>query len=59
MDRLLKKQDIAAYFQVSIGKVESMMKTGLPYIKDGANVRFNKTQVDEYLHTKTKAVRDS
>lgn len=59
MQQLLKKQDVADYFQVSIGKVEAMMKTGLPYFKDGANVRFNKQQIDEYIHTKTKAVRNT
>ena len=52
-ERLLKKKDLAEYLQVSMGKVEIMMNTGLPYIKDGRNVRFIKQQVDEYLYSKT------
>jgi excisionase family DNA binding protein len=55
-DRLFKKQDLADYLQVSIGKVDLMMKNGLPFIKDGANVRFIKNQVDEYLYSKTTTV---
>ena len=52
-ERLLKKQDLADYLQVSIGKIEIMMGKGLPYVKDGRNVRFIKQQVDEYLYSKT------
>ena len=55
-DRLFKKKDLADYLQVSIGKVDLMMKSGLPFIKDGANVRFIKNQVDEYLYSKTTTV---
>ena len=52
-DRLYRKKDLADYLQVSIGKVDLMMKNGLPYVKDGGNVRFIKNQVDEYLYSKT------
>jgi len=52
-DKLYRKKDLADYLQVSIGKVDLMMKNGLPYVKDGGNVRFIKNQVDEYLYSKT------
>lgn len=55
-ERLLKKTDLADYLQVSIGKIDIMMGNGLPYVKDGRNVRFIKQQVDEYLYSKTTTV---
>ena len=46
---LLTKHDVAEICQVSIGKVDSMMENGLPYIKNGRTTRFRRLDLDAYL----------
>ena len=51
-NKLLKKREVCEMMNVSIGKVDSMMKNGLPYIKDGRNVRFRLEDINHYLEEK-------
>jgi hypothetical protein len=52
LNKLLKKNDVCDLLGVSIGKLDSMMVNGLPYIKDGRNVRFRVKDIDKYLDKK-------
>lgn len=52
LNKLLKKNDVCDLLGVSIGKLDSMMVNGLPYIKDGRNVRFRVNDIDKYLDEK-------
>ena len=49
IDLLLTKGDVADICQVSIGKVDDMMKNGLPYIKNGKTTRFRRLDLEAYL----------
>tara|TARA_B110000483_G_C18099980_1_gene505429 strand:- start:88 stop:279 length:192 start_codon:yes stop_codon:yes gene_type:complete len=52
MDRkYLNKKGLCEYLGVSIGKVEKMMyDDGLRYVKFGRNVRFDVSDVNEYMN---------
>lgn len=50
---MLRKQDVATLLDVSMGKVDLLMQSGMKYYKFGRNVRFKMDDVQEYLETKT------
>lgn len=50
---MLRKKDVAMLLDVSIGKVDLLMKEGLKYYKFGRNVRFKMNDIQTYLETKT------
>ncbi|MCE2613735.1 excisionase family DNA-binding protein [Flavobacteriaceae bacterium D16] len=47
---IINKKELSNYLGVSIGKIDSLMKSGLPYFKIGRIVRFKKEVVDDYLN---------
>jgi len=49
MSRYLNKKEVCEELGISIGKVELMMKDGLKYVKFGRNVRFNVSDIEEYM----------
>lgn len=51
-NKLLSKQDVTTYLDVSLGMVDKLMKEDLPYIKLGKSVRFRKNDIDNYILNK-------
>ena len=50
-NKYLNKKGLSDYLGVSIGKVEKMMyDDGLRYVKFGRNVRFDVSDVNEYMN---------
>lgn len=52
-DFMLRKKDVAMLLDVSMGKVDILMKEGMKYYKFGRNVRFTLSDVKQYLESKT------
>ena len=52
-DFMLRKKDVAMMLDVSVGKIDALMKEGMKYYKFGRSVRFNISDVKQYLETKT------
>jgi excisionase family DNA binding protein len=52
-DFMLRKKDVAMLLDVSMGKIDLLMKEGMKYYKFGRSVRFSLSDVNEYLETKT------
>jgi len=50
---MIRKKDVAILLDVSMGKVDLLMKEGMKYYKFGRNVRFRISDVKQYLETKT------
>jgi excisionase family DNA binding protein len=50
---MLRKKDVAMMLDVSVGKIDALMKEGMKYYKFGRSVRFNISDVKQYLETKT------
>lgn len=46
---LLTKSDVSEICKVSMGKVDDMMKQGLPYIKHCKTTRFRRLDLEQYL----------
>ena len=54
MKEYLNKKELGEVLGVSMGKVESMMNSGLKYVKFGRNVRFDKVDIVKYLEERKK-----
>lgn len=57
-DFMLRKKDVAILLDVSLGKVDLLMKEGMKYYKFGRNVRFTLKDVKGYLETKKQNNND-
>ena len=50
---LLNKNDLKEYLNISVGKIDLMMKNNeIDYFKIGKSVRFDKNSVDKFLNKK-------
>ena len=48
-DFMIRKKDVAILLDVSMGKVDLLMKEGMKYYKFGRNVRFKISDINQYL----------
>jgi len=46
---LMTKAELAGYLRCNISKIDRLMKVDLPYIIFGAQPRFRKSAIDEWL----------
>jgi len=53
--RYINKKELCNYLGISIGKVDLLMNNDLKYVKFGRNVRFDLSDVNEYMN-KNKVV---
>jgi hypothetical protein len=47
---LMTKAELAGYLRCNISKIDRLMKVDLPYIIFGAQPRFRKSAIDEWLN---------
>ena len=54
---LVRKSELAQYLGVTGGTVDRYASQGMPYVQVGGQRRYRLTDVDEWLETRTRAVR--
>lgn len=59
-DDLLTTDEVAKILNIASGSVINMRwrRTGLPYIKVGASVRYRRSAVDQFIEKNTRSVTD-
>lgn len=54
MNKLFTQKELSEYLQVSIMTLWKWRKKGMPYVKAGKNVRYDKEQVMKWLEENKK-----
>ena len=49
---MINKKELAEFFKVSLGTIDNFMRDGMPYMKIGKSVRFDKEKVIEWFKNK-------
>ncbi|AFM40978.1 DNA-binding protein, excisionase family [Desulfosporosinus acidiphilus SJ4] len=52
-DRLLTKEEVCEWLNISRATLDRWRNQGLPYLKTGKLVRFNRGKVQEWLNQQT------
>jgi excisionase family DNA binding protein len=59
-DNYLKtKTEAAKYLGISLGSIERLTRSGLPYVKVGGLVRFRPEDLTEYIESRRRVVQQS